>query len=125
MNKSTTILKDQISNSPNLNNTSISENLTIEQLVQTCIDNESNNIGTSTREELVKRGKDNIQTRISIKKCCKSLISDLENLLNKASSTSSINKQIIKSLKGKFLSIVSILDRIQIEWQKHDLSLRD
>lgn len=101
------------------------DQLSIEQLINLIIDSSNSDfILAQARQELVNRGKDNIQLRILIKKQCKSNIESLEALLKKIDKESNRNKDIIKSFKQKFLSSISVLDRLQLEWQKHDLSLR-
>ena len=76
-----------------------------------------------SRQELIRRGNDCIQTRIMIKKSCKKTMSSLEALLNKIS-TENNNKEIVKPIKNKFLTSVSVLDKLQLEWQKYDLGLK-
>jgi len=105
-----------------IDTTSIST-LSIEQLVTQAIESCSEPLVIQSKHELISRGKDNIHTRILIKKCCKSFISSIESLLKKADEANS-SSDITKSLKGKFLTSISILDRLQLEWQKHDLSIK-
>ena len=103
---------------PNLTST-----LTIEQLINQAIDSGSESTLIQNRQELINRGKDNIPERIFIKKSCKASVLSIESLLKKADSENSTS-EITKSLKKKFLISISILDRLQLEWQRHDLSIR-
>ena len=97
--------------------------LTVEELINQAIESGSEPILVHSRQELVSRGKDDIHTRILIKKSCKASISSIESLLKKADSENNTSA-ITKSLKKKFLTSISILDRLQLEWQKHDLSIK-
>ena len=100
----------------------VAESLSIEQLVKYCFDFSNEISSIQFRDELVKRGKDNIQERISIKKLCKRSISEIEILLNTTNQTD--KNESTKELKNRFLSLISIVDRLQLEWQKHDLGLK-
>ena len=97
--------------------------LTVEELISQAIESGSEPVLVHSRQELVSRGKDDIPTRILIKKSCKASISSIESLLRKADTENSTSA-ITKSLKKKFLTSISILDRLQLEWQKHDLSIK-
>ena len=97
--------------------------LTIEELINQAIESGNESILVHSRQELVTRGKDDIHTRILIKKSSKASVSSIEALLKKADGENS-NSEITKSLKKKFLTSISILDRLQLEWQKHDLSIK-
>lgn len=100
------------------------DQLSVQQLIDLSIDsNNDNHVEIETRKELIERGKDNIQARIIIKKVCKSAISSLETLLQSVTSEKNNDKEIVKSFKGKFLNAVSILDKLELEWQKHDLGI--
>lgn len=97
----------------------------ISQLINhACNPNESN-FSNEIRNELFKRGKDEIFTRIEIKKSLKNLIHDLELVLNDSDLENIYNKKTIKSFKNKFLTVISILDKLQLEWQKYDLKIRN
>lgn len=97
------------------------EQLSTQQLIDLAIDsNDNGHIEIASRKELIKRGKDNIQTRIQIKKYCKNAISGLEAVLNKNTAE---NKEVLKSSRNKLLTSVSVLDKLQLEWQKYDLGL--
>ena len=97
--------------------------LTIQQLIDLALDSVNERISIQSRQELINRGKDNIHDRIKIKKCCKSAISNLELLLKK-SDEEDFNQNKIKSHKTKFLASVSVLDKLQLEWQKYDLNIK-
>lgn len=112
-------------NNQTLNANFLVGQLTIQQLIDLSIDSTNDNyIENETRKELINRGKDNIQTRIIIKKICRNSISGLEVLLQRIATEKNNNKEIIKSFKNKFLSSVSILDKLELEWQKHDLGIK-
>ena len=99
------------------------EQLSVQQLIDLAIDSSNNGyIGLESRKELISRGKDNIQARIVIKKSCKAAISNLEDIFQTLDKES--DKELVKSFKNKFLTSVSILDWLQLEWQKHDLGLK-
>ncbi len=106
-----------------ITNINFISSLSIEQLIDLAIESGSEAILTQNRHELINRGKDNIHDRILIKKSCKASVSSIESLLKKADSENS-NSEITKSLKKKFLTSISILDRLQLEWQKHDLRIK-
>ena len=96
--------------------------LPVDQLIDFAINSNDEYSGHRVREELHKRGKDNIHTRISIKKSCKASIAGLENILKKLEIE--VNKGLEKSVKSKLLTSVSILDKLQLEWQRYDLGLK-
>lgn len=98
------------------------DELPVEQLIDFAINTNDDHSGIRVREELIKRGKDNIHTRILIKKSCKASITNLEVVLKKLESET--NKEVEKSFKHKFLTSVSILDKLQLEWQRYDLGLK-
>ena len=100
------------------------EKLSIQELVNLALDTNNDFTIAGSRHELINRGKDNIQLRITIKKACKSAISELEAVLKKFDCESNTDKNAIKLFKNKFLNTVSLLDRLQLEWQKHDLFLQ-
>ena len=107
-----------------LNGALLVHELSILTLLELGIDSENGSlIEQEVKQELIKRGKDNIQTRILIKKECKKSIASLEALLNKLDTEEQTNKEVVKSFKSKFLNSVSILDKLQLEWQKYDLGL--
>ena len=99
------------------------EQISLQQLIDLAIDSAHDHIGLETRQELVIRGQDSIPVRIQIKKLCKATIANIESILNEVNNNSNIDIEILKSHKSRFLSSLSLLDRIQLEWQKHDLSL--
>lgn len=102
----------------------IIEKLTIQQLVDFSTDPECDKqLSQEARQELIRRGMDNIQARITIKKSCKSSITDLEKLITNTQRQDN-GRETLKSFKGKFLTSVSVLDKLQLEWQKHDLGIR-
>ena len=117
-------INNQASISSIVNEKFIIEELTIQQLINLAIDLEGEVSGLHSRQELINRGKDNIYTRITIKKVCKTAISELESLLKKVDLENITNKETIKSYKNKFLTSISILDKLQLEWQKYDLSIK-
>ena len=102
-------------------------NITVEKLnLQELIDlvlNTDNDFTIKSRQELINRGKNNIQLRITIKKACKAIISDLETLLKRFDCESNKDKKITKLYKTRFLNTLSLSDKLQLEWQKHDLIL--
>lgn len=99
--------------------------LSIQQIIELAIDSENEQLSLLLKQELVTRGKDNIQARIIIKKCCKSTISDLEGKVKTLNSNNNkVEKEKAKLFKNKFLTSISVLDKLQLEWQKHDLSLK-
>ena len=92
------------------------EELSIQQLIDLAIDSDQNKKNElESKEELIKRGYDNIQARIVIKKSCKATISSLEALLKTI--VNGNNKEVAKEFKNKFLTSISILDKLQLEWQ--------
>ena len=107
----------------NLNLNVLVEQISIQQLVDLSIDSLGDKIGQETREELIKRGKDNIPVRIQIKKACKASITNIESLLKEIDEASNNDKSLIRSYKTRFLNSLSVLDKLQLEWQKHDLGL--
>ena len=100
------------------------EKLTIKELINLTHNTDNGFAIIRSREELINRGKDNIQLRISIKKTCKAAISDMEILLKRYDCESNTDKKTTKLYKNKFLNIVSLSDKLQLEWQKHDLLLK-
>ena len=110
--------------SNNINSNLLLEQISLQQLIDLALDTQIDHIGQETKQELIKRGKDNIHIRIQIKKLCKAAIANLESILDKINVDSKDNKETIKSYKNKFLNSLSILDRIQLEWQKYDLGLK-
>lgn len=102
------------------NKTIITSELNIEQLIESAL----NPDGTISeyRDELIKRGNDNVHIRILIKKTCKASLANLETYLSHMKSDT--HNEISKSIKSKFLNLVSILDKLQLEWQKYDLGLK-
>lgn len=84
------------------------EKLSIQQLIDLTVSSYEDVVGFNSRTELIKRGSDNIEIRIAIKKACKATIASYEDVVNKA----------------KLLNSISTLDKLQLEWQKKDLVLK-
>ena len=110
----------------NLNGNFLVEKISIQQLIDLAVDSANDNIGLQTRQELIQRGKDSIPLRIQIKKACKQTITNLESVLKELDKGINVNgnKDFLKSYKTKFLNLLSVVDRLQLEWQKHDLRLK-
>ena len=100
------------------------EKLSVQELVDLALDTENDFTVIKSRQELINRGKDDIQLRITIKKACKSVISSLEVLLKKIDSENNKDKNAAKPYKNKFLNTLSLSDKLQLEWQKYDLFLQ-
>jgi hypothetical protein len=100
------------------------EKLSVQELINLALDTDNDFTIIKSRQELIGRGKDNIQIRITIKKTCKSAINDLEVLLKRFDCESNADKKNTKLYKTKFLNTLSLVDKLQLEWQKHDLSLK-
>ena len=100
------------------------EELTVQELIELALNNGSDLTRIRSRQELINRGKDNIQLRITIKKLCKIAISDLEVLLKRFDSENNADKKTAKLYKNQFLNTISLLDKLQLEWQKYDLALK-
>lgn len=114
--------------SKNLELVNILEQLSIQQLLDCALDSfDDPNSGHKFCKELIIRGKDNIQSRILIKKSCKAMVAKYENLLNPDSLNGTFldnDKKQIKIYKNNLLILISILDKLQLEWQKYDLSIK-
>lgn len=108
-----------------VNNVEITlKGLSIQELIDLSTDSQTNgSVAIDIRNELINRGKNNIETRIIVKKSCKKNILKFESLLNTFAGENNGKKEVIKTFKNKFLTSVSIMDKIQLEWQKHDLGL--
>ena len=106
--------------SSNLNFKELSE----EQLIDTVVIQEETADAYKSKEELINRGKNEVSKRIIIKKLCKHLILESENRLKENASTDLSSKEAIKMQKKRFLTLLSLSDRLQLEWQKYDLALR-
>lgn len=100
------------------------DQVSIQQLIDLAIDSTGDHIGLETKKELLNRGKDNIHTRIQIKKACKNAISHIEAILKELNCELNSDKAVLKSYKNRFLTAVSVLDTLQLAWQKYDLSLK-
>ena len=100
------------------------EHLSVQELIDLAINADNDFAIASSRKELINRGKDNIQLRITIKKTCKTVINDLETLLKTFDSENRADKKAVKLYKNNFLNTISLLDKLQLEWQKHDLLLK-
>ena len=115
------ILNNKINN---LSANPIVQQISLQQLIDLVCDSPDSYIGSETKQELINRGRDNIQTRIQIKKTYKTKISSFESILEKAEKETRSDSETIKTYKNKFLTLISILDRLQLEWQKYDLGLK-
>lgn len=102
------IIEKQIEAVSNDTNFSL-EKLTVQQLLDLTISSYEDAVGFNSRNELIKRGSDNIEVRISIKKACKASVASYESSQDKA----------------KLLSSITLLDKLQLEWQKLDLILKN
>ena len=102
----------------------LTEKLSIQELVDLALDTNNSFTIISSRQELINRGKDNIPLRITIKKACKKIINDLEVSLKRFDCENNIDKNAAKVFKTKFLNTLSLSDKLQLEWQKHDLFLQ-
>ena len=100
------------------------EHLSVQELIDLALHADDDFAVVSSRKELINRGKDNIQLRIAIKKTCKTAINNLETLLKTFDSESNTDKKPAKLYKNNFLNTISLLDKLQLEWQKHDLVLK-
>lgn len=107
-----------------VNESPVIEELSIQGLIELVLDTNNTLTITKSRQELIHRGKDDIKLRIAIKKTCKSNISDLEILLKRLESAKGLEEKNSKFYKTRFLNTLSLLDRLQLEWQKHDLALK-
>lgn len=104
----------------NIPNNFLVDQISIQKLIDLAIDSANDSVGIQTKQELFERGKDNIKIRIEIKKLCKAQIQNIESLLEKITSETS-TAEAIKLCKHKFLNAISVLDRLQLDWQRHDL----
>ena len=100
------------------------EHLSVQELIDLALHADNDFAIASSRKELINRGKDNIQLRITIKKTCKTAINALETLLKTSDGESITDKKTTKLYKNNFLNTISLLDKLQLEWQKHDLILK-
>ncbi len=100
------------------------EKLSIQELIDLALDTDNDFIIVRSRQELISRGKNNIQLRITIKKTCKLVINNLEALLKRFDSESTADKKAAKLYKNRFLNTLSLVDKLQLEWQKYDLTLK-
>lgn len=115
-----TSIMEQETLNKNIPNNFLVEQISTQKLIDLAVDSANDNIGIQLKQELFERGKDNIKSRIEIKKLCKIQIQNIELLLEKTNSETSTAKEI-KLSKHQFLNALSVLDRLQIEWQRHDL----
>jgi|SRR3989338_8535276 len=98
--------------------------LSCNDLINLLVEESANGrIGTESRQELINRGKDDIHQRITIKKSFKGKITEIESLLKKFNEEKN-NKISASLLKNQFLTAISLLDRLQLEWQRYDISLK-
>lgn len=100
------------------------EQLSVQELIDLVLHSDNDFAIINSRQELISRGKDDIQLRITIKKTCKTTINDQESILKKLDTENNPDKNTIKLYKTKFLNTLSLLDKLQLEWQKHDLFLK-
>ncbi|MBI2996019.1 MAG: hypothetical protein HYY52_04870 [Candidatus Melainabacteria bacterium] len=102
--------------------------LSLQQLIDLVINSDNEQISLKSRQELIARGKDNIPARITIKKLCKALVINLEEAIKKIDFEKNMSKrdksEEVKLLRSRFLTLISIVDKLQLEWQKHDISLK-
>lgn len=119
---STTLDKEREIENKKIYASGVLEVLSIQQLIDLSIDIPEDQITLDVRYELIKRGMDNIQNRILIKKLCKSTKSRIEDLIK--NSEEEKDKNSLKIYKNKFLNSVSIIDKLQLEWQKHDIRVK-
>ena len=100
------------------------EDYSISELINKSLENDENEKINKFKQELVKKGKDNIYIRIEIKKSCKANVANLEELIKEYEDKKLNDNKLLRALKIKLLDIVSLIDKLQLEWQKHDLRLR-
>lgn len=112
----TTLIEEKVTNSSVLNQ------ISIQQLTELAINSQDDSIKLAARNELIERGKDNISNRIQIKKLCKSKISDLELVLKEDDGKTN---KVTKPYKGKFLNTLSVLDKLELEWQRFDFGFKN
>ncbi len=91
------------------------EKLSLNQLINLAIESHEDKVGIESKLELIKRGTDNIEIRIQIKKLIKAIIANTQEQINTENNT---------EIKSKFLVSLSISDKLQLEWQKKDLILK-
>jgi len=101
----------------------LTEQITVQQLLDLVVDSGNDNVGIKIKQELFERGKDNIKIRIEIKKSCKSNIQNIESVLKELDNERN-PAETVKQYKHRFLNAISILDRLQLEWQKYDLCFK-
>ena len=98
--------------------------LTLQQLVEIILLHDETLDASRAKEELIIRGRDEMNVRISIKKYCKQLILESEaDLKEYTPDDLQPAKENLKTSKKKFLILLSLLDRLQLEWQRYDLTL--
>ncbi len=114
---------NQLFNLSTLNTSNLIEQFSTQKLIDLAIESQDEQIKQETRKELINRGKESIQNRIEIKKICKASISSLEVILDDCEVEKIHSKDTVKSYKNKFLSLISLVDKVQLEWQRHDLGL--
>ena len=114
---------NQFFNLSNLNTSNLLEQFSIQKLIDLFIESQDEQIKHQSRQELINRGKESIRNRIEIKKTCKSSIISLETILNDSETERAYGSETIKSYKNKFLNLISLVDKVQLEWQKYDFGL--
>lgn len=114
---------NQFFNLSNLNTSNLLEQFSTQKLIDLFIESQDEQIKHQSRQELINRGKESIQNRIEIKKTCKSSIISLETILNNSETEKTYSLETIKSYKNKFLNLISLVDKVQLEWQKYDFGL--
>lgn len=98
------------------------DNSTTEDLINFSIESETENeITSQAKKQLIESGKDNIQERIGIKKYLKAQITKTQEELKIIEESK--DKKSLKEKRVKFLAAVSLVDKLQLEWQKHDLKI--
>lgn len=124
------LLEKQKKETPVVNNnkleseftTILVEKLPTKELVTLAIDNNGDNeLGIKSKAQIVSRGKDDIELRIKIKKSLRESISNLEELINNLESNKESDPKLLKLYRTRFLTAVSLINKFQLEWQKHDL----
>lgn len=99
------------------------KNYSIQELIDKYM-NDSYEYQNIYKAELIERGKNNIYNRIAVKKSCKNNIAHQESIVKEIESKTAANKELISYIRKRFLEAISLLDRIQIEWQRYDVHLK-
>ena len=120
----TTMNKPSVENVISFEDSMNLENYSCKELIDMTINNDGSEQALHAKHELMCRGKDDIRERISIKKKCKGVILELEKEFNSSNGNEEISQNNIKLSKQKFLTTVSLVDKLQLEWQRYDLALK-